>query len=389
MQGGVKKTLLSEQERLCWLQLIRSENVGPQTFHQLLARFGSAKQALEYLPQLASRGGKRHICVASQQDAAHEMEQAQRQNVRFIAMGEPDYPALLRLVHAPPPLLAVKGDPAILTRNAISIVGARNASAVGQRLAAKFAKELGEADFVIISGFARGIDRAAHEASLQTGTIAVMAGGVDKIYPPENSALYKNIEASGGAIISEMPLGFEPRAQDFPRRNRLIAGMSLGTLVIEAARRSGSLITARLAGENGRLVFAIPGSPLDPNSGGSNDLIKQGAMLVDETSDIVEAIAPMMAPEQDQTMQDDLDFGFHEEGVGDALIPTAALDHSGRQRLVQCLSLTPIDLETLSIAADLSLPQLYLGLLELDLAGRLLHHTGGTVSLNINDDHYA
>jgi len=382
MQSGVKRTILSQHERLCWLQLIRSENVGPQTFHQLLARFGTAAQALAHLPELARRGGKKQITVASRDAAERELEQAARQQVRFISMGDADYPPLLRHVNAPPPLLAVKGNRSILTRHTIGIVGARNASAVGLRLVTQFAKELGEAGFVIISGFARGIDRAAHQASLQTGTIAVMAGGLDKIYPPENSALYKDIEAQGGVLISEMPLGFTPRAQDFPRRNRLIAGISLGTLIVEAARRSGSLITARLAGENGRLVFVVPGSPLDPNAAGGNDLIKQGAMLVDKAQDIIDELAPMMGRGQDVAGQEDLTFGFHEEAA-ENFAAAPVLDDKGRQRLVQALSLTPIDMETLGIAADLSLPQLYLGLLELDLAGRLLHYEGGHISLNV------
>jgi len=378
MQVGAKKAPLKEQELMCWLRLIRSENVGPQTFHRLMAHYGSADRALDALPALALGGGKKKLVVTSHAAAERELEQAQRQNVRFIGMNEPDYPPLLRLVHAPPPLLAVKGDPAILTRHSIGIVGSRNASAVGLRLAAHFARDLGTSHFATISGFARGIDRAVHEASVKTGTIAVMAGGLDKIYPPENSALYKNIEASGGALISEMPLGFEPRAQDFPRRNRLIAGISLGTLVIEAARRSGSLITARLAGENGRLVFAIPGSPLDPNSAGSNDLIKQGAMLVDQPQDVIDALTPMIGREPA-----DLSFGFNETEA-EPLTPSVTLDDEGRMRLGRALSLTPVDMETLAIAANLSLPQLYLGLVELDLAGRLLHHDGGLVSFNLS-----
>jgi len=203
-------------------------------------------------------------------------------------------------------------------------------------------------------------------------------GGVDKIYPPEHEILYQNIVKYDGAIISEMPLGFTPRAQDFPRRNRLIAGHSLGTLVIEAARRSGSLITARLAGENGRLVFAVPGSPLDPNSAGSNDLIRQGGVLVDKSQDIIDEIAPMIEKERQN-----LSFSFHEAAAVD-LEPAPSLDEKGRLRLARALSFTPVDVETLAIAADLSLPQLYLGLLELDLAGRLLHHFGGMVSFKLD-----
>jgi len=379
MQSGAQQAELTPEQRLDWLQLIRSENVGPQTFHQLLARFGTAKQALECLPELAGRGGKAKMAIASRTQAEQELAQANRLKVRLIGMNEPGYPPLLRLVHAPPPLLAVKGNVACLQKHAIGIVGSRNASAAGQRLAAQFAKTLGTADFTIISGFARGIDRAAHQASLSTGTIAVMAGGVDQIYPPEHTRLCQDIEQAGGALISEMPLGFTPRGRDFPRRNRLIAGISLGTLVVEAARRSGSLITARLAGESGRLVFAIPGSPLDPNAAGSNDLIKQGAILVDDPQDIIDAVAPMIMHQTHLPEPEALSFAFHEDGATDLSPP---LDDRGRARLVQALSPTPIDHETLAIAANLSLPQLYLGLLELDLAGRLLHYSGGLVSLD-------
>jgi len=388
MQSGAQrvkwaKSALTPQQRLAWLQLIRSENVGPQTFHHLLTRFGTAEKALKALPELAWRGGKARIAIASREDTEREFDEITRQNIRLIALGEPDYPPLLRLIHAPPPLLAVKGNPAILTRNAIGLVGSRNASAVGRRLAAHFARELGAAGFAIISGFARGIDSQAHISSLSTGTIAVLAGGVDKIYPPENSDLYQNIVKQGGAIISEMPLKAEPRARDFPRRNRLIAGISFGTLVVEAARRSGSLITARLAGENGRLVFAIPGSPLDPNAQGSNDLIKQGGMLVDDPQDIIDAIAPMTTQMPGITEESPDHFSFNETPADD-ITPSMSLDDDGRARLVGALSLTPVDMETLSIATDLSLSQLYLGLLELDLAGRLLHYTGGHVSLNVS-----
>jgi len=386
MQSGQQrgeKTALTQEQLCSWLQLIRSENVGPQTFHQLLSRFGTPEQALKALPELALRGGKAKIAIASRVSVERELEQAARHNIRFITMKDADYPPLLRLVHAPPPLLAVKGDRAILTRNAIGLVGSRNASAVGQRLAAQFAKGLGQAGFVIISGLARGIDAQAHRSSLETGTIAVLAGGLDKIYPPEHEGLYRDIEKQGGAIVSEMPLGAEPRARDFPRRNRLIAGIGFGTLVVEAARRSGSLITARLASENGRLVFAVPGSPLDPNAQGCNDLIKQGAILVDKPQDIVDEITPMLTRQQALGADEFQDsFSFH-EGEAEELVPSLPLDDRGRARLRQALSPTPIDAETLAVAAELSLPQLYLGLLELDLAGRLLHYDGGYVSLNL------
>jgi len=373
---------LTQDERLAWLRLIRSENVGPQTFHQLMTYYGSADLALAALPELAHKGGKKRIRLALQDEVMREFELADKNNIHFIGMGERDYPPLLRLAYAPPPLLGVKGNLALLREPLLGIVGGRNASAVGQRLAANFAKELGEAGLCIISGFARGIDRAAHQASLATGTIAAMAGGLDKIYPPENKELYTQILAQNGTIISEMPLGWEPRAKDFPRRNRLISGCSYGVLVVEAARRSGSLITARLAAEDGRLVFSVPGSPLDPNAAGSNGLIKEGAILADTPQEIIAAITPLL-PHDGANFNE----GLHEEG--DDLFESSTplkgssedLTSQERSRLLSALSLTAIDIETLSIVTELSLPRLYLGLLELELAGRLMRHRGGLVSL--------
>lgn len=285
---------LTRAARVACLRLIRSEGVGPATFHDLIAHTGSPEAALAALPELARRGGRARairICTAAQAEA--ELEAAERIGASLLFSLEPAYPVALAAVDAPPPLIYVKGDAALLARAAVAIVGSRQCSAAGHKLAGRFARALGEAGLVIASGLARGIDAAAHEAALATGTIAVVAGGIDNIYPPEHADLHRRI-AGSGCIVSEMPPGFTPRAQDFPRRNRIISGLSRGVLVIEAARRSGTLVTARLAGEQGREVFAVPGNPLDPRAEGTNRLLKSGATLVTEADDIIEALRPSL-----------------------------------------------------------------------------------------------
>jgi len=290
---------LSDQQRVAWLQLIRSENVGPATFRDLINHFGTATTALEALPELASRGnGPKQIKIASQRQAEQELTRLEKLGGRIICLGEPDYPSALLASDGSPPVISVLGSVQTLSRNAVAIVGSRNSSLSGVKLTKIFARDIAKADYVIVSGLARGIDTAAHEASLSRGTVAIFAGGVDHIYPSENKALADQIIAQNGAIISELPLSWKPRAQDFPRRNRIVAGMSLGILVVEAARRSGSLITARLANEMGRLVFAVPGSPLDPRSEGTNGLIKQGALLVSNADDILQALEPLSETNQ-------------------------------------------------------------------------------------------
>ena len=276
------------------MRLIRSDNVGPRTFRTLLNHCGGARAALAALPDLARRGGaSRQARICTREDAEREMQAAHAIGVRFVALGEAEYPARLQSIHDAPPLLAVRGHIDVLASPMVAVVGARNASAVGAKFAERLARDLGEAGFVIASGLARGIDAAAHRASLATGTVAVLAGGQDKIYPPQHAGLLESILPEGAAI-SEMPLGWEPRARDFPRRNRLISGLALGEVIVEAAKRSGSLITARMALEQGREVFAVPGSPLDPRSEGTNSLLKQGATLVTEAADILPVLRPIM-----------------------------------------------------------------------------------------------
>ncbi|MGH7248712.1 MAG: DNA-processing protein DprA, partial [Pseudomonadota bacterium] len=284
---------LTDEERINWLRLIRSQNVGPRTFRALMNHFGSAAAALDSLPGLAGRGGGNAPQIYSREEAEREINAAGKMGCEFTAIGEALYPRRLRMIDDAPPLLAVRGKRAALHLPAVAIVGSRNASAAGLKLTHRLAHELGEAGFATVSGLARGIDGAAHRASVQTGTIAILAGGHDCIYPPEHAELVDAI-LNNGMVLSEMPFGWEPRARDFPRRNRLISGLSLGVLIVEAAKRSGSLITARFALEQGREVFVVPGSPLDPRAEGTNGLLKQGATPVTEAADIISVLQPIM-----------------------------------------------------------------------------------------------
>jgi DNA processing protein len=362
---------LTETERVDRLRLIRSDNVGPRTFRSLTSLFGSARAALERLPELARRGGAaRAGRICSEEDARAELAACQRFDVNLLAPGEAGYPPRLATLDDAPPLLGVRGTTETLMRPMIAIVGSRNASGAGLKFSGQLARDLGEAGFVIVSGLARGIDQAAHRASIASGTVAALAGGHDRIYPSEHEALLAAIIATKGAAISEMPLGHEPRARDFPRRNRLISGASLGVVVVEAAHRSGSLITARMAAEQGREVFAVPGSPLDPRAAGTNDLIKQGATLVTEASDVIHAIEPIMERPLRLPLR---------EGDSDPL--QSDPQASERARIVNLLGPTPILLDDLIRMAETSPSIVRTVLLELELAGRLERHGGGLVSL--------
>ncbi|CAK01508.1 DNA-processing protein DprA [Bartonella tribocorum] len=385
-----KGILLTDHQRLSWLRLLRSENIGAVSFRNLIDYYKTAENALAALPELSRKGGgAASLKIASLEDAEKEIQEAEKLGVRFIGMGEPDYPAFLKVTEARPPLIAVKGNVLIFQKTSVGIIGSRNASAAGKKLTAQFAHFLGEADFVTISGLARGIDSVAHQASLKTGTVAVMAGGINHIYPPENKKLYEDIIANGGAIISEMPISWKPRAIDFPRRNRIIAALSLGLLVVEAALRSGSLITARQAAEMGRLIFAIPGSPLDPRSVGTNNLIKDGALLTTHPSDIIETLTPLISPlpnSQLNFFEEPSSLKIEKENFNSAYEknahPSLTGDDAARAAVLSALSTTPIDLDTLSIHSGVSLPTLYLLLVELELAGKLIRHSGGCVSLS-------
>ncbi len=368
---------LSDQERIDWLRLIRSENVGPITFYQLINRYGSAANALEALPALSRKGGSgkpARICTTAQAEA--ELEHAQRSGTHIIAFGEAEYPPLLENIEVPPPILFMKGDFSLVSRPVISIVGSRNGSASGRQLTKMIASELGQLGYVIASGLARGIDTAAHEAALNTGTIAVVAGGIDIIYPPENEKLQKSISEQG-IIISENPPGFKPRGKDFPRRNRIISGLANAVLVIEAALRSGSLITARYALEHNRELFAVPGHPLDPRAEGTNSLIKKGANMLTCADDVTEVLAPMlrtlplyMKHEKTSSKQD-----------ADENTPATDTSHEERQKIMIALGPTPTDIDELIRCTGLQPSIVHTVLIELDLAGRLERHGSQKVSL--------
>lgn len=377
-----KGIALTDRQRIAWLRLIRSDNVGPATFRDLINHFGSAEAALDALPELSRRGGStRAIRISTVAEAEREIETAHRFGACFIGIGEPDYPTALRQIDAAPPLIAAKGDLSVASLPAVGIVGSRNASISGAKFAAMMAREIGLAGYGIVSGLARGIDAAAHRASLETGTIAAMAGGLDQPYPPENIDLLDQICSGRGLAISEMPFGWEPRARDFPRRNRLIAGVSLGVVVIEAAARSGSLITARLAGEFGRLVFAVPGSPLDPRCEGTNGLLKDGATVTTKPQDVLQALAPIS--ELDLFSQNEADEPEDEDSSGRPLAPPPNDDE--RLIIIQALGPTPVEIDDIIRHTGLPASSVYLVLLELDIAGRLERHAGGFVSLSMID----
>ena len=367
---------LNERQRLSWLRLIRSENVGPATFRALVNQFGGAEAALDALPLLSRRGGRaQSIRVYALAEAEAELEATERVGARLVAMGEEGYPPALAHVDAPPPLLFAKGRFELAEGPIVAMVGARNGSAVGQKLTRQLATELGLEGFVIASGLARGIDTAAHLAALERGTIAVLAGGIDIVYPPENAELQRAI-GEQGLLLTERSPGFAPRGKDFPRRNRLISGISLGVVVVEAAERSGSLITARLAGEQGREVFAVPGSPLDPRSAGTNNLLKQGACLTTSARDVVEALAPILGRPLEP-------FGPELASPDDGRAPEPLPDivQSERERIVGAMGPSPVDIDELIRATGLSARKVHVVLLELDLAGRLQRHGQQLVSL--------
>jgi DNA processing protein len=307
--------------------------------------------------------------VCAREDAEQEIAAAQRLGARFVALGEADYPAYLQAIDDAPPLLAVRGNAGVLRGPLVAMVGSRNASAAGVKMAERLARELGAAGFGVASGLARGIDAAAHRASLATGTVAVLAGGQDRVYPPEHASLVDALLESGVAIC-EMPFGWEPRARDFPRRNRLISGVSLGVVVIEAAKKSGSLITARMALEQNREVFAVPGSPLDPRAEGANGLLKQGAVLVTEVEDIVNVLRPIIGHPPEQPMEEP-------EPAAPADAPAA----SARARIIALMEPTPVAIDDLIRLSGCSPAAVQTALLELELAGRLDRQRGGLVAL--------
>ena len=365
---------LSAAERLDWLRLIRSENVGPITFYRLIERFGTASAALKALPDLARRGGRRKpMTVCPRAAAEREMEAQEAVGAVLVARFEAGYPPNLVHIEDAPPLIGVLGQGHLLARPTVAVVGARNASLNGRRFAERLAADLGKGGFVVVSGLARGIDASAHTGALETGTVAVVAGGIDVVYPKENERLHGDI-AERGAIISEIEPGTIPQARHFPRRNRLISGMALGVVVVEASLRSGSLITARLALEQGREVFAVPGSPLDPRARGTNDLLRQGATMTESADDVLSAL------------DDTLRMPLAERKIPDvsgarADVPSLGEIDSARAAITENLSPTPVMVDEIIRNGHFSPAVVSMVLLELELAGRLERQPGNRVAL--------
>lgn len=351
------------------LRLIRSENVGPVTWHALCQRFGSPGEALRALPELAKRGGRRAaIRVCSVADAEKELATSARAGARVIAFDDAAYPEALAATADAPPVLILRGDAALLQKTTIGLVGARNASANGIRIARELSSALGESGIVVASGLARGIDTAAHRGALKTGTIAVLAGGVDNVYPPENQGLYDEI-AEHGLLLSEMPPGTVPQARHFPRRNRIVSGLSRGVVVVEAALRSGSLITARLAGEQGRDVFAVPGSPLDPRCRGTNNLLREGAILTEGADDILRVLEPGLIARPGPPVR------------AAAPLPEIVVENDMQRLVLERLGPSPIEVDELVRQCGLPPGAVMTVLLDLELAGRLVRQPGNRVNL--------
>lgn len=373
---------LDDEGRIACLRLIRSENVGPIAYRHLIERYGSAPRALEALPSLARRRGAPAPRVCGEREAAAELETLERLGARTIMLGEPAYPEALAMLPDAPPVISVKGRGDLLDRPAVAVVGARNASTAGRQYARTLARELGEADFAVVSGLARGIDTAAHVGALETGALAVLAGGIDAVYPPENADLQAEI-AERGLLIAEQKVGRSPRAMHFPARNRLISGLSLGVVVVEAALRSGSLITARCALEQGREVFAAPGSPLDPRCRGSNGLIRDGAVLVQSAGDVTSALDLMTQSRQvpDRRTPDHRAPDLPRPRPAAAPAPDDGCPDDSRGRVAAALSPTPVTVDELLRHCRLTLPALLTILLELEAAGNLHRHPGNRVSL--------
>ncbi|RUP09210.1 DNA-processing protein DprA [Hyphomicrobium sp.] len=362
---------LSDEERLACLRLIRSENVGPVTFRDLINHYGGATKALEALPALSRRGGSgRPIRICPKADAERELEAARRVGATPLFTIEPNYPALLARIDAPPPMLYIKGNRELLNVPAIAIVGSRQCSAAGTQLTRLFATQLAEAGFVIVSGLARGIDRAAHEVALKTGTVAVLAGGIDWVYPPEHAELQARI-GTEGCLVTDRPPGLQPREKDFPRRNRIIAGLVHGVVIVEAAERSGTLITARYANDLGREVFAIPGHPLDPRAEGTNRLIKQGATLVTEAADVIEVLRPILGLDERR-----YDYTLDQEPASaepdDAKpLPSDLPAEDILKVVLSALGPAPVTVDAIARQCGITVQAVQIALLELDLGGRI------------------
>ena len=360
---------MSEQERFNRLRLIRSPRIGPVTFRQLMARFGTAGEALRAVPDMAARGGGK-ASIIDAQIVEQEIARSRAAGARYLITGDADYPFLLDQMEGAPPALIVRGDVSLAARECVAMVGARNASAAACRFARTLAQELGQRGAVVVSGLARGIDTAAHQGALESGTIAVIACGIDIAFPPENAELQERL-AEEGLLVTEHPPGTQPLARQFPARNRIIAGLARGTVVVEAAPRSGSLITARLAGEAGREVMAVPGSPLDPRAQGCNQLIREGAVLIQCAADVIEAIG---AIDPRMVRQPGSDFSGEP--------PSGDVADRERASIVALLGPAPVPVDELIRLSGHGPAVVQTVLLELELAARLERHAGGKVSLS-------
>ena len=362
---------LIPKERIARLQLIRSQNIGPVTFKMLLTRFGSAVEALNHLPELNRRAGGRRITIYSAKKALEEMEKLKALGGAFVMIGDEDYPPLLESLDHSPPVLSVLGFTHLLKRRGVAIIGTRHASASALTLCAQMAYDISREDLTIISGLALGIDTKAHHASLKNGTIAVVAGGLDVIYPPQNEDLFHKI-CESGCVVSEMTLGQKPRAQHFPRRNRIISGLALLCVIVEAPLRSGAMITARIAAEQGRLVCAVPGSPMDPRSHGANQLLRDGATLVENGEDVLRELAPLL--------QDHVFEAKHKPAFTDKMA-----DFSPKRQdyddILSLLSPTPAQLDQLIRLSNKPSAIVNVILNDLEIAGRVHRDLGNRVSL--------
>ena len=400
---------LDDAQRLACLRLIRSENVGPATFRALINHYGGAQAAIDALPELSRRAGRgRAVRICTKAAAEAELEAAAHVGAHILFTIEPGYPAPLAFLEGAPPMLYAKGRLELLNRQIIAIVGSRQSSAAGQQLARQFSGAFGSAGYVVASGLARGIDGASHQAALATGTIAVVAGGVDIVYPPEHKALQADI-AVRGCVIAEQPLGFQPRAQDFPRRNRIISGLARAVVIVEAARRSGSLITARLAAEQGREVFAVPGHPLDPRAEGTNQLLKDGAQMATTPQDVLAVLNEQAADHDalrrnlgrnaltDTAGSPGRSTGSMEEPAASAPshLPIHAPGHSPSmaemsvattlEQVTAVLGPAPVGIDEIARSTGLPVRTVQVAVMELVLAGRLEMHGRQLVSLRLPD----
>jgi DNA processing protein len=371
MKSTGSQPTLSQQEAFARIRLLRSPNVGPISYRQLLARFGSAAAALDALPDLAGRGRGPYRPAAAE-SIEREVAEVRRAGARYLFHDQPDYPALLGELDSAPPILTCRGRLPLASAPCVALVGARNASAAAVKLARDFAAALAEAGFTVVSGLARGIDGAAHEGALPA-TIGVIASGIDIAYPPQHAALQERVAAEG-LLVAEQPPGTEPRGRHFPSRNRIIAGLSLGTLVIEAAPQSGSLITARLAGEAGREVMAIPGSPLDARALGCNQLIREGAVLVQTPDEVIELLQSFTgAPRSRFRLADSTDRFDHAE------LAAAEWSPDSSEAVAALLSNAPVGVDELIRQTGTGAAAVHLALLDLELAGELVREADGTV----------